>query len=205
MLTLISACVVALITAIIGPIAVDWAKRKMEKSPETTPMYDALEVGTLIDSQIESMLHDLDCDRIWVAQFHNGGYFYPTGRSIQKFSIFHERITPGTPTLQTTFQNIPVSLFPKALSKIYSETELAIEDITSTTDALGLESLTTQYGTNSICMVGLYSLNNHLIGVMGISFSESHVLSHEEWIIIRQKVGVIGTLISEYLYQTNKK
>jgi hypothetical protein len=26
-----------------------------------------------------------------------------------------------------------------------------------------------------------------------------------EWIHIRQKAGVIGTLLSEYLYQTNKK
>ena len=50
-------------------------------------------------------------------------------------------------------------------------------------------------------MVGLYSLDKHLIGIMCISFNKkSHKLTKEEWIHIRQKVGIIGTLLSEYLY-----
>jgi hypothetical protein len=98
-----------------------------------------------------------------------------------------------------------VSLFPRALSKIYDEMELSIEDISKASDTYGLEFMTLQYKTKSIHMVGLYSLNDHLIGVMGISFKEPHKLTREEWIAIRHKSGVIGTLLSEYLYQTNKK
>ena len=55
-----------------------------------------------------------------------------------------------------------------------------------------------------LCMVGLYDLNNHLVGVMGISFIDEHNIVTPEWIFIRQKVGVIGTLLSEYLYPNNK-
>jgi hypothetical protein len=40
---------------------------------------------------------------------------------------------------------------------------------------------------------------------MGISFKKPHHLKKEDWILLRQKVGVIGTLLSEYLYATNKK
>jgi hypothetical protein len=54
-------------------------------------------------------------------------------------------------------------------------------------------------------MVGLHSLDNHLIGVLTISYQTKHHIDKEEWIYIRQKVGVIGTLLSEYLYTTNKK
>jgi hypothetical protein len=39
---------------------------------------------------------------------------------------------------------------------------------------------------------------------MGISFIDEHNIITPEWIFIRQKVGVIGTLLSEYLYPNNK-
>jgi len=204
-LTMVTTIMVALITAVFGPIVVEWVKNKSSKKSPSTPMRDALETSTLVDTQIETIINELECDRVWIAQFHNGGYFYPTGRSIQKFSIFYEKCTPETPNLQTTFQNIPVSLFPRVLSKVYKDTELSISDVSETEDSYGLEYLTTQYNTKSICMVGLYSLDNHLIGVMGISFKDTHQLEKDEWTLIRQKAGVIGTLLSEYLYTTNKK
>jgi GAF domain-containing protein len=204
-LAVITTIVVALITAVVGPIIVNWVKLRMEKKDASTPMRDALETSTLIDTQLEQIMEELECDRIWIAQFHNGGYFYPTGRSIQKFSIFYEKCTPETPNIQNTFQNIPVSLFPRVLSKVYKDNELSIDDVTSEEDTYGLEYLTTQFGTKSICMVGLHSLDNHLIGVLAISYQTKHHIDKDEWIYIRQKVGVIGTLLSEYLYTTNKK
>jgi hypothetical protein len=197
--------IVALITAVVGPIIVSWVKLKMEKPDKNTPMREALEASTLVDNQLENILHELDCDRVWLQQFHNGGHFYPTGKSIQKFSIFYEKATPDLPHLQHTFQNIPVSLFPRVLSKIYKDTELSIDDISTADDTYGLEYMTTQFGTKSVCMLGLYSLDDHLIGVLGISFKNSHKLKRDEWILVRQKAGVIGTLLSEYLYTNNKK
>ena len=197
--------IVALITAVFGPIIVTWVKSKIEVKPLNTPMHDALESSTQIDTQLEMMMKELECDRIWIAQFHNGGYFYPTGRSIQKFSIFYEKCTLDTLNIQNTFQNIPVSLFPRVLSKIYKDNELSIDNIEKTEDTFGLEHLTTQFNTKSICMMVLHSLDNHLIGVIGISFKNPHHIDREEWIYIRQKVGVIGTLLSEYLYTTTKK
>lgn len=203
--TLLASIVVALITAVFGPIIVSWVKLKMEKKDTSTPMRDALETSTLIDTQLEQVMEELGCDRIWIAQFHNGGYFYPTGRSIQKFSIFYEKCTPDTPNIQNTFQNIPVSLFPRVLSKIYKDNELSIDDVNTEDDTYGLEYLTTQFGTKSVCLVGLHSLDNHLIGVLSISFQTSHHVTKDEWIYIRQKVGVIGTLLSEYLYTNNNR
>jgi hypothetical protein len=203
--SILVAIIVALITAVVGHIIVNWVKMKMEKSPSNTPMYEALETSTLIDIQLEDMIDELGCDRVWIAQFHNGGHFYPTGRSIQKFSVFYEKTSPNTQSLQTTFQNIPVSLFPKALSKIYKNSELVVFDSSLDEETYGVEPFTTQFDTKSICMISLHSLDNHVIGILGISFKDAHHMEINEWIHIRQKAGVIGTLLSEYLYQTNKK
>jgi GAF domain-containing protein len=205
MITVVTTVMVALITAIIGPIIVNWARLKMEKKSDKTPMREALDASSIIDNQIENILIELECDRVWIAQFHNGGHFYPTGKSIQKFSIFYEKSTPNLPPLLHTFQNIPVSLFPRALSKVYQDQEIAVDDVSTAEDTYGLEYMTTQFGTKSICAVGLYSLDDHLIGVLNISFKESHRITRDEWILIRQKAGVIGTLLSEYLYATNTK
>ena len=203
--TMVTTIAVALITAVFGPILVSWARLKMEKKSPQTPMSDALETSTLVDTQLEIMMEELECDRIWIAQFHNGGYFYPTGRSIQKFSIFYEKCTPETLNIQQIFQNIPVSLFPRVLSKVYKDNELLVTDVQNAKDTYGLEYFTNQCNTKSICIIGLHSLDNHLIGIMGISFKEAHHLEKDEWIFLRQKVGVVGTLLSEYLYTTNKK
>jgi GAF domain-containing protein len=205
MITVVTTVLVALITAIIGPIIVNWARLKMEKKSDKTPMREALDASSIIDNQIENILTELECDRVWIAQFHNGGHFYPTGKSIQKFSIFYEKSTPNLPPLLHTFQNIPVSLFPRVLSKVYQDQEIAVDDVSTAEDTYGLEYMTTQFGTKSMCAVGLYSLDDHLIGVLNISFKESHRITRDEWILIRQKAGVIGTLLSEYLYATNTK
>jgi len=204
-LTVTVTIIVALITAVIGPIIVNWVKLKMEKTDNKSLMKEALENSTLIDGQLEAIMNELKCDRVWLAQFHNGGHFYPTGKSIQKFSFFYEKTSPNTPPIQHTFQNIPVSLFPRVLSKIYSDNDISIEDVSVLEDTLGLEYLTTQCNTKSICMLGVYSLDNHLIGILGISFKESHHMVRDEWSFVRQKVGAIGTLLSEYLYTNNKK
>lgn len=205
MFTTTTTIIVALITAVFGPIIVTWVKSKIETKPLNTPMHDALESSTQIDIQLEMVMKELGCDRVWIAQFHNGGYFYPTGRSIQKFSVFYEITSPETPPFQTTFQNIPVSLFPKALSKVYKDGELSVFDSTLTGECFGLEALTTQFNTKSLCLVSLKSLDDHVIGVLGISFTGAHHFEKEEWIYIRQKIGVIGTLLSEYLYTTTHK
>jgi hypothetical protein len=202
--TVVVTIIVALITAVIGPIIVNWVKLKMEKTQKGALMAEALESSALIDHQLDDIMQELNCDRVWIAQFHNGGHFYPTGKSIQKFSMFYEKYNPILPPLQTTFQNIPVSLFGRALSQVHQNGELEILNVEIEENTFGVDVLTSQFKTKSLCMVGLYDLNNHLIGVMGISFIDEHNIVTPEWIFIRQKVGVIGTLLSEYLYPNNK-
>jgi hypothetical protein len=202
-LTTITTIIVALITAVIGPLIMTWFKDKLEKrnQPPTkqSPVKEAIDLNELVDKQLDQILEEIQCDRIWIGQFHNGGHFYPTGKSIQKFSIFYEKLTPNTGAIQHIFQQIPVSLFPKALSKLYKEGELAIPTYENT-ETFDLDIFARDYGTKSFYMIAIDDLDEHFIGVMGIAFNDKeHKLSREEWIFIRQKVGAIGSLLTDYL------
>ena len=200
--TAITTIIVAFITAVLGPSILEWVKSKVNKKPSPeSSVKEAIDVNELIDSQLEQLMDELGCDRIWIGQFHNGGHFYPTGKSIQKFSIFYEKLTPDTNTIQHVFQQIPVSLFPKALSKLYKDGELAITNY-KTDDTYDLGIFAKDYGTKSFYMIAVDDLDGHFIGVMGIAYNEKeHKLSKEEWIFIRQKVGAIGSLLTDYLYK----
>jgi len=191
---------IAFITAVAGPILVEWIRVKFRPKPIKTPIQEAVELNELVDTQLDLIMDELNCNRIWIAQFHNGGHFYPTGKSIQKFSFFYEKVTPNTVSTQHTFQNIPVSLFPKALGKLYKDGELSILSFNGSDEKYDLESFAIEYDTKSIYIVGLHSLDNHLIGIMGISFTENeYKMTKENWIFLRQKIGVIGTLLTDYL------
>ena len=192
---------VALITAVIGPAVLEWIKLKFNKQPsKESLMKEVIDLNELVDYQLDNMIEILECDRIWVAQFHNGGHFYPTGKSIQKFSLFYEKVSPSTQSIQHIFQNIPVSLFPKALSKLYKDGELGILNST-THENYDLHSFACDYGTKSFYMLAIDDLDDHFIGVIGIAYNREHKLTKEEWIFIRQKVGAIGSLLTEYLHR----
>ena len=190
--------IVALITAVFGPVALEWVKTYFSKKKEqTNPVDEAIHMNSLVDEQLEVIMDELNCDRVWVSQFHNGGHFYPTGKSIQKFSMFYEKVAPNSQAAQQNFQNVPVSLFPKAMSELYKNGEIAVPDTTDETYGLG--AVAEPYGAQSYYLIALDDLHDRFIGVLCVDFQQKHKLTKEEWIFIRQKAGVIGTLLDKYL------
>ena len=191
--------VIAIITSVVGPAIVEWVKKRRENRPKD-PLGDAIQYNEVIEQQIDGMLKELECNQIYIAQFHNGGHFYPTGKSIQKFSIFYEVTTPDAPSIKGTFQNIPASLFSKPLSILYEKGEILIEDTSTMNIDLGLESFCPSSAYKSVYLLTLTDLDDRIIGVMGIYYTEEkHKIVKDEWIFIRQKVGAIGSIMSNYL------
>ena len=198
--TMITTIMVALITAVFGPIIVAWVKAKFlttKKQPNL--LEEAIQHNHLVDQQLQNILEELDCDRVWISQFHNGGHFYPTGKSIQKFSIFYEKTSLDAPSIIQTFQNIPTSLFSKMMAKMAVEGEIAIPTFDGSIDTHDVEELASKFGDKSLYFIAISDLKDQMIGTFGIAYREEHKLSKEEWIFIRQKVGAIGTLLDEYL------
>ncbi len=192
---------VALITALLGPLIVELAKSKFNKKPKDI-LGESININEKIDHQLELIVEELKCDRISIIQFHNGGNFYPTGKSIKKFSIFYEKTAENITSIRDTFQNIPVSLFPKMFSILYKEGEIAIPKCSINSIDCGLFQIHgKQYKTKSFYVVAIKDLNNNFIGTLTISFYEKeHKFSLDEWIMLRQKVGAIGTILTDYLH-----
>ena len=190
--------VIALITSVLGPVLLEWAKAKFKKK-STDPMPDTIKYNEQIEHQLDVILDELGCDQIFIAQFHNGGHFYPTGKSIQKFSIFYEVLNPNIESVKNVYQNIPVSLFNKPLSELYENGEVIVEDAENNPSYL--LNMTTGGKCKSIYLLSLTDLDGRIIGIMGIHYIEKkHKMVKDEWIFIRQKVGAIGNIISNYLH-----
>ena len=192
---------VALITALLGPVAVEWAKSKFAKKSKDV-IAEAIDKDGKVDHQLELIMEEIQCDRICISQFHNGGNFYPTGKSIKKFSIFYEKINEHAHSIKETFQNIPVSLFPKVFSTLHKQGEIIITKCSNNKSECGLfPVIGKEYKTKSFYMLAIKDLNDNFIGSMAISYyKKEHVLSLDEWILLRQKVGAIGTILTYYLH-----
>ncbi len=115
---LLAPIVIAIITSVVGPAIVEWVKKRRENKPKD-PLGDAIQHNSVIEHQLDLIFKELECDQVYIAQFHNGGHFYPTGKSIQKFSVFYEVLTPGTPSLKTTFQNSVTSTRTHNLGNVF--------------------------------------------------------------------------------------
>lgn len=159
----------------------------------------------MVADQLEQLKDELDADRIWISQFHNGGNFYPTGKSIQKFSIFHEQCTPGVNHISDTYKNIPVSLFSKSISHLYSDGEILIPNY-SKEDTFSLKTFADGTNAKSSYLFALNSINDEFIGTLGVEYcSRVKKLNEEQLNEARTKSITIGTLLSSYLYEGKKK
>jgi len=188
----------AILTTLISPIIIEWVKVKLTK-PKTDPLNEAIKHNEQVNHQLEIMMDELQGDRIWIAMFHNGGHFYPTGKSIQKFSIFHERTNLDTDSIMDTFQNIPVSLFPKSLAQLHNDGEIHI----NSENIYEFNFFSKNHNINSLDMFSIEDLEGRFIGMMAIEFKKSKKLNKEDYIFIRNKLGAIGSILSHYL--TKKK
>jgi len=201
-LPIITAVVVALITSLIGPTILEWIKLRFLNRKKIDTLIESIDVDEKIDHQLEILMEELKCDRICISQFHNGGHFYPTGKSIKKFSIFYERTSEKAQSIKDTFQNIPVSLFPKIFSLLHKEGEIAIQKCSNNDIDCGLfQVVGKNYKTKSFYILAIKNLDNSFIGTLSISYyGREHIFNLEEWILLRQKIGVVGTILTDYLH-----
>ena len=77
---------IAFVTGVVSPVIVLLVKSRIDKKKKPDMVEEALKVSELVTNKIEEIREGAKADRVWITQFHNGGHFYPTGKSITKFS-----------------------------------------------------------------------------------------------------------------------
>jgi hypothetical protein len=164
--------IVAFITGIFGPLTVIYIKHLLEKNKKKPDMvHETLRVSELINQKIEHIREEFSADRVWVTQFHNGGNFYPTGKSMAKFSIIYESVGLGASSVQSNFHNIPVNLFSKSINQLLNNDVIEIPDYKDETIATyGLKYIAEDTGCKSGYLFAIKTIDDRFIGTLGLDY-----------------------------------
>ncbi len=197
-----SMIVVAFITGILGPISVIYVRHRLEKRKKKPDIVkDTLRVSELVDQKIEHIKDEFKADRVWISQFHNGGNFYPTGKSIAKFSIMYEVVGISTPSVQSNFKNIPVNLFSKSINQLLVNDIIEIEDFTDERVATyGLKYIGQESGCKSAYLFAIKTIEDKFIGVLSVEYIKEVVrLDMESINHLQVHASSIGGVLMSYL------
>jgi hypothetical protein len=195
---------VAFITGVIGPIAVLYIKHILDSRKKKPDMVmDTLRVSELINQKIDHIRDEFNADRVWISQFHNGGNFYPTGRSMAKFSIMYEAVNASATSVQSNFKNIPVNLFSRSINELFQNDVIEIADFKDETIATyGLKYVAEESGCKSSYLFAIKTLDNKFIGVLSIEFTRRKTkLDMEDINHLSNHASSIGGVLMTYLAQ----
>ena len=162
---------------------------------------EAIVDTTIINNELDQIRDEFEGDRVWISQFHNGGNFYPTGKSIQKFSIFYEVMSSGVSSVAHIFSNIPCSLYPKTFEVLMDGKGIFINDYKDPSIATyGLKQAAEAVGTKSAFMIPLFTLDGKFMGTIGLDYvGKKRKLTKDEWEHFQIKAGRIAGYLSSYL------
>lgn len=184
MIELITTIIVALITAVFGPVLIEYTKSKIEKNKEDEIdiVKNELEISCVIMDELEEIREKLNADRVWISVIHNGGHFLHSNKSIQKFSIMYETQKVGVSAIGMVFKNIPISLFSRSVEQQLKGNIIYIPNIDDQTIATyGLKSGMESVGTKATISKGLFDIStNQLIGSIGADYLSPKKLKDNE-------------------------
>jgi hypothetical protein len=196
--------IVAFITGVLGPLILLFIKNKLDKKSEKPDMVlETLKVSELIMTKLEHIKDELKCDRVWITQFHNGGNFYPTGKSMAKFSIMYEVVGPGITSVQSNFHNIPVNLFSRSINQLLENDVIEIPDFKDDTVATyGLKYIAEDTGCKSGYLFAIKTIDGKFIGTLGLDYTKRKTkLDMESINHLQQHSASIGGVLMTHLNQ----
>ena len=196
--------IIAFITGVVGPILVLYIKSKLEGKKEKPDMVmDTLRVSELVNQRIDHIKEEFNADRVWISQFHNGGNFYPTGRSMAKFSIMYESVGPNVGSVQTNFKNIPVNLFSRSINELLQNDVISIPDFKDEkTATYGLKYVAEESGCKSSYLFAIKTIEYKFIGVLSVEYTKRKKdLDMESINHLQVHASSIGGVLMSYLKQ----
>jgi hypothetical protein len=169
-----SSIVGAFLTGVVGPLAVLYLKQKYDSRKQKSDMItEALEVSGLINTKIEHIKQEFGADRVWITQFHNGGHFYPTGKSMAKFSTIYEAVNIGAASIQSNYQNIPVNLFSKSINELLQNNVIEIPDFKDeTVGTFGLKYIADENNCKSQYLFAIKTIEDKFVGQLVLDYTK---------------------------------
>lgn len=196
--------IIAFITGVLGPLSVLFLKSYLDKRKKKPDMvHETLRVSELINQKIEHIREEFHADRVWVTQFHNGGNFYPTGKSMAKFSVMYETVNTGVTSIQTNFHNIPVNLFSKSINQLLQNDVIEIYDYKDDEVATyGLKYIAEESGSKSGYLFAIKTIDGRFIGTLGLDYTKRKTkLDMESINHLQVHATAIGGVLMTHLEQ----
>jgi hypothetical protein len=196
--------IVAFITGVLGPVLLLFIKNKLDKKTEKPDMVlETLKVSELVMTKLEHIKEEYKSDRVWITQFHNGGNFYPTGKSIAKFSIMYEVVGPGVQSVQSNFRNIPVNLFSRSINNLLENDSIEIPDYKDETVATyGLKYIAEDTGCKSGYLFAIKTIEGKFIGTLGLDYTKRKTKLDDDSINdLEHQSALIGGVLMTHLQQ----
>ena len=192
---------IALLTAFIGPIIVEYIKIKLFSKHMRDPLVDELEYSSIINDELSDIRETLSSDRCWIIMFHNGGHFLHTNRSMQKFSVMFESITPGVSSIGGIFTNVPVSLYTKSTQEHIINGHVYISDYDNpSVCTYGLKNIADATGTKSSYSVALFDIaTKQCIGLLGVDYTDVNYLNQLQLDELNARAGKISGYLSIFI------
>ena len=196
--------IAAFITGLVGPLLVYAITKYINKKAKPVDLIrEAVNVSNLITDSIEEIKEEFEADRVWITQFHNGGNFYPTGKSMAKFSVIYETVNIGIGSIQSMFQNIQVNLFSKSINELQQNGNIQISDYKDPSIAtFGLKYIAEDTGCKSGYLFAINSIDGKFIAVLGLDYSKKKTkLSESQINELLIHAGALGGVIMTHLNQ----
>jgi hypothetical protein len=166
---------IAFLTGILGPVVLVYVKHKLfrgDKALEARKkdFKQSLETQELINTSLNTLLQKYNLDRLWIAQFHNGGNFYPGNKSMKKLSMTFESTAPGVAADIMKMQNLPVSFLSPVLQKLTDNSVTGITIDVFTEGDYALRSFWETRGVQTVYLFPIKCLESDFIGIFGVDF-----------------------------------
>lgn len=203
-MTIDSTVLGAFLSGVVGPIIVLYLKQRYDKRKQKSDMItEALEVSSLVNTKIEHIKQEFGADRVWITQFHNGGHFYPTGKSMAKFSVIYETVNIGANSIQSNYQNIPVNLFSKSINELLQNDIIEIPDFKDETiGTFGLKYIAEENNCKSQYLFAIKTIEGKFVGQLVLDFTKKKVrLDVESINHLAVHASAIGGVLAGHLEQ----
>jgi len=166
---------IAFLTGILGPILLVLVKHKLfrkdkEMEKRKKDFKQSLEVQELINTSLNKLQLKYNLDRLWIAQFHNGGNFWPGNKSMKKMSMTFESTAPGIAADIMKMQNLPVSFLSPVLQKLNNDEATGISIDMYTEEDYALRSFWETRGIQTVYLFPIKCLESDFIGIFGVDF-----------------------------------
>jgi hypothetical protein len=166
---------IAFLTGILGPILLVLVKHKLfsvnkDLEKRKKDFKQSLEIQERINTSLNSLQQKFNLDRLWIAQFHNGGNFYPGNKSMKKMSMTFESTAPGIAADIMKMQNLPVSFLSPVLQKLTEDDTAGINIDVYTEEDYALRSFWENRGVQTVYLFPIKCLESDFIGIFGVDF-----------------------------------